>query len=295
MADGEHRAGNPRIVYLNGEFVPEDEARIPIMDRGLLFADAVYEGMGILDGGIVDVEKHLARLRRSLGEVSIPEPHTEHGFLEILGELVRRNGVDEGFLYLHVTRGVAERDYVPAPGLTPTVFGFTQPIHGDGAGAAPTGLTMRSQPDLRWARRDIKTTNLLGQVLAQWGAAAAGADEALLVASDGTVTEGGSVSFFPVVDGEVLVRRLSNDILPGVTRSTLLEAIEAEGAPSRERTYTLAEALAADEAMITGASSYVEPVVAIDGTPVGDGEPGPLTLRLRATYLSIVRSRLHTA
>ena len=137
-----------RIVCLNGEFVPEDEARIPIMDRGLLFADAVYEGMGVLDGGIVDVRKHLARLRRSLAEVGIPEPHTEEELLGILMELVRRNDVDEGFLYLHVTRGVAERSYVPAAGLIPTVFGFTQPLCGAPADAEPAGLTMSSQPEI---------------------------------------------------------------------------------------------------------------------------------------------------
>ena len=282
-----------RTVYLNGEFVPEDEARIPIMDRGLLFADAIYEGMGVLDGGIVDVRRHLARLRRSLAEVGIPEPHTEEELLGILMELVRRNDVDEGFLYLHVTRGVAERSYVPAAGRIPTGFGFTQPLYGAPADAEPAGLTMSSQPDLRWARRDIKTTNLLGQVLANWGASEAGADEALLVAPDGTVTEGGSVSFFPVVDGTVLVRSLSNDILPGVTRSTLLEVLEAEGIPIDERTYTLDEVLAADEAMITGASSYVEPIVAIDGQAIGAGEPGALTLHLRTAYLALVRSRLH--
>ena len=282
-----------RIVYLNGEFVDEAEARIPIMDRGLLFADALYEGMGVLDGAIVDVRKHLARLRRSLGEIAMPEPHTEEEFLEILTELVRRNDVNEGFLYLHVTRGVAERAYVPAAGLTATVFGFTQLLHGAPADVEPTGLTMSSQPDLRWARRDIKTTNLLGQVLAKWGADEAGADEALLVAPDGTVTEGGAVSFFPVVDGTVLVRPSSNDILPGVTRSTLLEVLEVEGIPIDERTYTLDEALAADEAMITGASSYIEPIVAIDGQAIGDGVPGALTLRLRAAYLALVRSRLH--
>ena len=283
-----------RIVCLNGEFVPEDEARIPIMDRGLLFADAIYEGMGVLDGGIVDVRRHLARLRRSLAEVGIPEPHTEEELLGILMELVRRNDVDEGFLYLHVTRGVAERSYVPAAGLIPTVFGFTQPLCGAPADAEPAGLTMSSQPDLRWARRDIKTTNLLGQVLANWGASEAGADEALLVAPDGTVTEGGSVSFFPVVAGTVLVRPLSQDILPGVTRRTLLEVLEAQGIPIDECTYTLGEVLAADEAMITGASSYVDPIVAIDGQAIGTGLPGNLTLHLRSSYLALVRSRLRS-
>ena len=286
-----------RNVYLNGAFVDEAEATLPIMDRGLLFADAVYEGIGVLDGRLVDGAKHLDRLDRSLAAVGIPAPMGRDELVAVLRELVARDGLDEGFLYLHVTRGVAERDYVHDGGLVPTVFAFTQPQHGVAADGEPTVRTMRTFPDLRWARRDVKTTNLLGQVLAKQAASDAGDDEALLVegsAGDAAaeVTEGGAVSFFPVVGDRLLVRPLSPEILPGVTRSSVLPVAAAEGLAIEERTYTLAEAMAADEAFITGASSYVEPVGAIDGVPVGDGGVGPWSRRLRAAYLADVRRRL---
>ena len=286
-----------RNVYLNGAFVDEAEATLPIMDRGLLFADAVYEGIGVLDGRLVDGAKHLDRLDRSLAAVGIPAPMGRDELVAVLRELVARDGLDEGFLYLHVTRGVAERDYVHDGGLVPTVFAFTQPQHGVAADGEPTVRTMRTFPDLRWARRDVKTTNLLGQVLAKQAASDAGDDEALLVegsAGDAAaeVTEGGAVSFFPVVGDRLLVRPLSPEILPGVTRSSVLPVAAAEGLAIEERTYTLAEAMAADEAFITGASSYVEPVGAIDGVPVGDGGVGPWSRRLRAAYLAAVRRRL---
>ena len=286
-----------RNVYLNGAFVDEAEATLPIMDRGLLFADAVYEGNGVLDGRLVDGAKHLDRLDRSLAAVGIPAPMGRDELVAVLRELVARDGLDEGFLYLHVTRGVAERDYVHDGGLVPTVFAFTQPQHGVAADGEPTVRTMRTFPDLRWARRDVKTTNLLGQVLAKQAASDAGDDEALLVegsAGDAAaeVTEGGAVSFFPVVGDRLLVRPLSPEILPGVTRSSVLPVAAAEGLAIEERTYTLAEAMAADEAFITGASSYVEPVGAIDGVPVGDGGVGPWSRRLRAAYLADVRRRL---
>lgn len=286
-----------RTIYLNGAFVDEAEATVPVMDRGLLFADAVYEGIGVLDGRLVDGAKHLDRLDRSLAAVGIPAPMGRADLVAVLHELVGRDGLDEGFLYLHVTRGVVERNYVHAGDLVPTVFAFTQPQHGVAASGEPVVRTMRTFPDLRWARRDVKTTNLLGQVLAKQAAAEAGDDEALLVKGDAgdaaaEVTEGGAVSFFPVVDGRLLVRPLSPEILPGVTRSSVLPVAVGEGLAVEERTYTLAEAMAADEAFITGASSYVEPVGAIDGVPMGDGTVGPWTRRLRAAYLADVRGRL---
>jgi D-alanine transaminase len=284
-------------VYLNGAFVDEAEAMVPIMDRGLLFADAVYEGIGVLDGRLVDGAKHLDRLERSLDAVGIAAPMGRAELVDVLRQLVAGDGLDEGFLYLHVTRGVAERNYVHAGDLVPTVFAFTQPQHGVAAADEPVVRTMRTFPDLRWARRDVKTTNLLGQVLAKQAASDAGDDEALLVKGDpgdptAEVTEGGAVSFFPVVDGRLLVRPLSPEVLPGVTRSSVLPVAAAEGLEVAERTYTLAEVLAADEAFITGASSYVEPVGAVDGVPVGDGGVGPWTRRLRTAYLADVRRRL---
>ncbi len=281
-----------RTVYINGAFLPEDQATVPIFDRGLLFADAVYEGLGVLDGQIIDFLRHMRRLRRSLGELVIPEPLGQEDFFAILMELIRRNGIGEGFLYLHVTRGVADRDYLYPEGLKPTVFALTQESHG-AADAPPQGITMQSTPDLRWQRRDIKTSNLLGQVLAKRAADAAGADEALMVGPDGFVTEGGATSFFIVKDRSIIARPVTNEILHGVTRQSMLAVAQAEDLRIQERRITLAEACEADEAFLTGASSYVEPVISIDGRKIGGGTPGDVTLKLRTHYLNAVRGSFY--
>lgn len=283
-----------RTVYLNGEFVPEDQASLPIFDRGLLFADAVYEGLGVLDGQIIDFVHHMARLRRSLGELEIAEPMDQDGFFTFLMELIRRNGIDEGFLYLHITRGVHDRDYLYPDNLAPNIFAFTQPLHGLTADEIPHPLSMQSSPDLRWARRDIKTSNLLGQVMAKQVAREAGVDEALMIDPEGFVTEGGCTSFFIVKDRVLHVRPLANDVLHGVTRKTMLRVAGEEGVEVSEGKFTLEDAYAADEAFQTGASSYVEPIGQIDGRVIGDGQPGPFTLKLREAYLAAVRASFYT-
>jgi len=278
-----------RIVYLNGSFLAGRDAKISIFDRGLLFADAVYEGLGVLDGQIVDRAKHLARLKRSLSELKIPNPYSDADYVAIFDRLISENALDEGFLYFQITRGAADRDYVPPHDLTPNVFAFTQDNPEPGAPAM--GRSMRSHPDLRWKRRDIKTTNLLGQVLAKTAADAAGAYEALMIDTDaGRITEGGATSFFIVKDGTVVARPVDNTILHGITRQTMLRVAAELGYEVALRTITLAEALAADEAFITGASSYIEPVVEIDGQIIGGGKPGAYTLALRARYLETVRA-----
>ncbi len=279
-----------RIVWLNGRFVPADEARVSIFDRGLLFSDAVYEGIGILDGQMIDAPVHMARLRRSLGELGIPEPMDEATLHAALTRLIAENLVTEGFLYLHVTRGVAERDYVPPEGLTPTVFAFTQAHPAPLADRPPVPVRLTSHPDLRWARRDIKTSNLLGQVLAKRAAAQAGSDEALMVDVEGYVTEGGCTSFFIVKDRVIVARPVTHDILNGVTRRAMLVVAKREGYRIETRRITLAEACAADEAFVTSASSYIEPVSHIDGVAIGADAPGPVTRHLRAEYLRRVRT-----
>ena len=277
-----------RIVYCRGEFVPEDRAVVPLMDRGLLFAAAVYEGLGILGGKIIDFPHHHARLVRSLGELGIAEPFTAAELWAVLTELIERNRADEGFLYLHVTRGVAERDYVYAEGLEPTVFAFVQAGHyGSAADAQPPVVSLATHDDWRWARRDIKTPNLLAQVIAKQAAHAAGADEALLLRGD-EVIEAGSASFFFVADGTIVTRPLSRDILPGVTRRSVLAVAAESGFEVDERTATLDEVLGAQEAFITASSSYVEAVGSIDGHPFV--APGPITTRLREIYLDHARA-----
>lgn len=279
-----------RTVWLNGAFMPEEKAQLPIFDRGLLFADAVYEGFGVLDGRIIDFPFHMQRLNRSLSELEMARPCSEQALYAALMELISRNGVTEAFLYLHITRGVHDRDYLYPEGLTGNVFAFTQPLHGGLAADPPQPLRLASAPDIRWARRDIKTSNLLGQVLAKEVARKAGADEALMIAPDGTVTECGAMSFFIVKNRRIFARPLDRSILPGITRQTMLRVAREQGMEIVEDRYTLKDVFQAEEAFATGASSYVQPVPEVDGRIIGDGETGPLTALLRAAYLKAVRA-----
>jgi len=275
----------PRIVYVNGAFLPIETASIPVMDRGFLFGDGIYEVTAVLDGHLIDNEPHLARLERSLGEIGIPNPHSREAWTEIQQALVARNNLSEGLIYLEVTRGVAERDFLSPAGLTPTVVMFTQAKSVRTSAALAKGAAVITVPDLRWARRDIKSTSLLAQVLAKRAAAAAGVNEAWMV-EDGTVTEGASSTAFIVTKaGEIVSRPLSHAVLPGVTRRAVLRLVAEKGLTFVERPFTVEEALAAEEAFFTSASSLVMPVTSIDGRPIGGGSPGPLTRELRQLYI----------
>ena len=285
-----------RIVYVNGDFVPFEEARIPIMDRGFLFGDGIYEVSAVLDGRLVDSAAHLARLERSLGEIGIANPHTAAQWTRMNEELVRRNALTEGLVYMEVTRGVAERDFAfPKPGTPPPVVMFTQAKTILRNPAAETGARVITVPDLRWKRRDIKSVALLAQVLAKQEAAAKGVAEAWMV-EDGFVTEGGSsTAFIIATDGTIVTRPLSTALLPGITRQAVMRLAAESGLRVDERLFTVAEAHAAAEAFFTSASAFVMPVVAIDDTPVGDGRPGPLTRRLRALYFDMARGAVSAA
>ena len=278
-----------RIVFLNGSFLPIEEAKVPFMDRGFMFGDGVYEGVGVLDGRLIDNEAHLERLERSLNEVRIPNPYTRAEWTAFQEEIARRNGMSEGFIYFQVTRGVAERDFFFPEGAKPTVAMFTQAKAIADAPAARTGIAVVTVPDLRWERRDIKAISLLAQVLAKQAAKEAGAQEAWMV-EEGFITEGGSSSAFIITKaGSIVVRPLSNAILPGITRKSLLRLSKEDGIVLEERRFTVAEAYDAAEAFLTSASNFVLPVVSIDGRPVGDGKPGPITQRLRELYLQMAR------
>ncbi|MHC8509111.1 MAG: D-amino-acid transaminase [Rhodospirillales bacterium] len=279
-----------RIVYLNGAFVPADEAKVSIFDRGLLFADGIYEVCGVLDGKLTDFDGHVRRMERSLGEIDQPMPLTGDEISGIMRELIQRNNFAEGMIYMQVNRGAAERDFVyDNAQLTQTVFMFHQEKPLEETKAAKIGIAMASVPDLRWKRRDIKSVALLPQVLAKQAAKNAGAAEALMVMDDGTVSEGGSSSFYFIKDETIVTRPLSKDILPGITRRSLLDLAQRENLKIEERTFTLAEALAADEAFITAASTMVCPVVEIDGNRIGGGQPGPMTAKLRKIYFKNAR------
>ncbi len=280
-----------RIVFLNGSFLPIEEAKVPFMDRGFMFGDGVYEGVAVLDGHLVDNDAHLERLERSLREVRIPNPYTRAEWTRLEDELARRNGMTEGFLYFQVTRGVAERDFMFPDDATPTVAMFTQAKSIVNAPAAEKGIAVITVPDQRWSRRDIKSLNLLAQVLAKQAAKEAGAHEAWMV-QDGFVTEGGSSSGFIVTkEGSIVVRPLSNAILPGITRKSLLALSQGAGIALEERMFTVEEAYGAAEAFMTSASAFVLPIVSIDGRAIGDGKPGPITKKLREIYIRMASSQ----
>jgi D-alanine transaminase len=281
-----------RTVYLNGDYVPDHEAKISIFDRAVNFGDAIYDVTGVLDGKLIDFEHHMQRYFSSLQKLSIESPLSRDEILQAFRRLVELNHLEEGLVYVQVTRGVAERDFVWPEGIKPNVFMFTQAKQSEENEAGRDGIKLASAVDIRWARRDIKSVNLLGQVLVKQAAHEAGAYEALMVDSEGYVTECGSTSFFMVQDDEILTRLLSNDILSGVTRRAILALCAAKGFKLIETRFTLEQALNADEAFVSGASTYILPVVKIDDHELSGGKPGELTLQLREIYLEHVRASL---
>ncbi|GAU80775.1 D-amino-acid transaminase [Bosea sp. 2YAB26] len=277
-----------RIVYVNGEYLPEEEARISIFDRGFIFGDGIYEVSAVLGGKLVDCDAHLARLERSCGEIRLALPWSRAELTAIHEELIKLNNIDEGGIYLQVSRGAADRDFAFPKDVAPTLVMFSQARNLSEAPAAKTGIKVVSCPDLRWARRDIKSVNLLGPVLAKQFAAESGAQEAWLV-EDGVVTEGASSTAW-IVKGKTLISRpLSNKVLPGITRKAVLAFLAETGFTFEERTFTLDEALDAEEAFITSANSFVMPVVSIDGHTIHNGAPGPTAIRLREIYIDFAR------
>lgn len=277
-----------RTVYLNGEYLPENEAKISIFDRGFLFADGVYEVTTVVDGKLIGFEGHFARLQRSLSELQIETEITREDLLEVHRQLVARNAIEQGMVYLQVTRGnPGDRDFAfPTEPTEPTVVLFTQEKQIVGTAIEDKGLKVISVEDLRWGRRDIKTVQLLYPSLAKMEAKAKGADDAWMV-QDGAVTEGTSNNAYIVKNGTIITRNLSNDILHGITRKSVLACAEALQMKVEERPFTLEEAAAADEAFATSASGFANPVVEIDGKTIGTGKPGPVAARLRDEYIRV--------
>jgi len=279
------------IAYVNGSFVPLSEAKVSILDRGFLFADGIYEVAAVLDGKLVDNASHLARLKRSVGEIALELPESLERIEQIQKELVARNKLESGLVYLEVTRGAdTSRDFAFPKGVKPTLVMFTSVKDIINAPSAKSGIAVITVPDIRWERRDIKSVALLAQVLAKQAAAAAGAGEAWMI-EDGKVTEGGSSSAFIVTQDDVLVTRQNgSEILPGCTRKAVVQLAEERQLRVEERAFTIAEALAAKEAFITSASSFVQPVVSIDGKLIANGKPGPMATRLREIYVDFARA-----
>ena len=277
-----------RTVYLNGDYLPETEAQVSIFDRGFLMADGVYEVTSVLDGKLIDFEGHIRRLERSLNELDMQKPAAFDDLLDIHRELVRLNGIEEGMIYLQITRGApGDRDFVyPDPETTkPTLVLFTQNKPGlADSPAAKTGIKVISLEDSRWARRDIKTVQLLYPSMAKMAAKAAGKDDAWMV-EDGKVTEGSSNNAYIVKGNTIITRHLGHEILHGITRAAVLRFAREAQMQVEERSFTIAEAQEADEAFITSASTFVMPVVEVDDRPIGTGAPGPIAARLREIYL----------
>ena len=276
-----------RTVYLNGEYLPETEAHVSIFDRGFVMGDGVYEVTSVLQGKLLDFEGHLVRLSRSLGELGMKNPLSREEWLAIHRKLVELNTIDEGIIYLQVTRGnPGDRDFAyPPAGTRPTLVMFTQAKPGlADAPAAKTGWRVISIDDLRWSRRDIKTVQLLYPSMAKMEAKHRGVDDAWFT-EDGFVTEGTSNNVYIVTGGKIVTRPLSQDILHGITRASMLRYAAEAQMQIEERAFTIAEAQAADEAFLTSASAFVMPVVEVDGVALGSGKPGPVAARLRELYL----------
>jgi D-alanine transaminase len=281
-----------QIAYVNGSFVPMADAKVSVLDRGFLFADGIYEVAAVLDGKLIDNESHLARLRRSVGEIALELPETIERIQEIQRELIALNHLVNGMVYLQVTRGAdSGRDFAfPKNAVKPTLVMFTSVKDIVNAPSAKTGIAVITVPDIRWERRDIKSVALLAQVLAKQAAAQAGAGEAWMI-EDGKITEGGSSSAFILTQDDVLVtRQNSSAILPGCTRKAVVALAEERQLRVEERAFTVEEALAAKEAFTTSATLFVQAVVTIDGKPVANGKPGPMTKRLREIYVDFARA-----
>ncbi len=260
-----------------------------MLDRGFLFAEAVYEVTAVIDGRLIDSASHLARLERSATAIGLALPHSAEEIEALQKELVARNGLQEGLIYLQLTRGAdAGRDFLPSPKLQPTMVMFTQAKRFLDSPAVQSGIAVVTTPDLRWARRDIKSVGLLAQAMAKQIAAEAGAQEAWMV-EDGFVTEGASSTAFLVTNEGIITRKYSQAVLAGCTGSAVMALAQESGLAVVHRPFTVDEALKAREAFITSASTLCQAVVRIDGTKIGSGSPGPVATRLRELYIEFAR------
>ena len=276
-----------RIVYVNGEYLNEADAKISVFDRGFLFADAVYEVSSVLAGKLIDNKGHLQRLSRSLNELNISAPASNDEITAIQKSLIEKNHLDQGLVYLQVTRGAADRDFTYPKGAKPSLVMFTQEKNLLQSPAAEKGISVITTPDIRWQRRDIKTVALLAACMAKMEAKKAGADDAWFE-EDGFITEGSSSNAYIVTkDGKIVTRHLGTQILAGITRQAIMKLAEQQQLVIEERPFSVDEALHAAEAFITSATTFVTPVIAINGEKIGEGQPGPIARILRKFYIQM--------
>ncbi len=274
-----------RIVYVNGEYLPEADAKISVFDRGFLFADGVYEVSSVLNGKLIDNEGHLTRLHRSMNELSLTPPATNEEIETAQKTLIEKNNLDQGLIYLQVSRGVADRGF-HFPENTPTsLVMFSQKLNILESPYAKKGMTIITVPDIRWGRRDIKTVQLLAPSMAKMAAKAAGADDAWMI-EDGYITEGSSNNAYIITkEGTLVTRHLGTEILAGITRKAIMRLAAEDNMKIEERLFTPEEAMDAAEAFLSSATTFVTPVVSIDGKTIGNGTPGPIAIKLREFYI----------
>ena len=274
-----------KMVYINGEYHEKEDAKISIFDRGFIFGDGVYEVVPVINSRMADQQYFLDRLKRSLNELQINFHFLDSDLISVLNKLIGLNQLIEGVVYLQITRGIADRDFIFPEDTPPSIVAFVMDIPLIDTKESSDGISVVSTTDLRWKRRDIKSINLLGQCLAKQDAHSRNGKEGWMV-EDGYVTEGVSSSAYIIRDRRIITRPLSHKILPGVRRRTLLEMQSNEEFEIEERLFTLQEAIAADEAFITSATQIVVPVIRIDGQQIADGEPGVITKKLRQLYIN---------
>lgn len=277
-------------VFLNGEFIDKDSAKISIFDRGFIFGDGIYEVVPVINSIIVEKDGFWDRFQRSLNEISLNLPYRNDEFESILNNLIEINSLKEGGLYIQITRGVAPRDFSFVKGVKPTIMAFAFSDSVLEHPAAKSGITIISTPDIRWKRRDIKSISLLGQCYAKNQATIAGADECFMV-EDGYVTEAGSSSAFIIKDRTLITKPLSNEILPGIRRNRLLNLAKQIGLQIQERKFSMDEVYNADECFISAATIILLPVIKADGKAINGGKIGPFTTKLRELYKEILKAQ----
>ena len=277
-------------VFLNGEFIDKDSAKISIFDRGFIFGDGIYEVVPVINSIIVEKDGFWDRFQRSLNEISLNLPYTNDEFESILNNLIEINSLKEGGLYIQITRGVAPRDFSFVKGVKPTIMAFAFSDSVLEHPAAKSGIIIISTPDIRWKRRDIKSISLLGQCYAKNQATIAGADECFMV-EDGYVTEAGSSSAFIIKDGALITKPLSNEILPGIRRNRLLNLAKQIGLQIQERKFSMDEVYNADECFISAATIILLPVIKADGKAINSGKIGEYTTKLRELYKEILKAQ----
>ncbi|MDD3883839.1 MAG: D-amino acid aminotransferase [Gallionella sp.] len=277
-------------IYLNGAYLPIEEARIPVLDRGFILGDGVYEVIPAYSGRAFRLGEHLRRLQHSLDGIRLSNPHSEAQWVEIVETLIARNEGEDQYLYLHVTRGVAKRDHAfPNPSVAPTVFAMSSPLPTPAPELLQSGIRCITMPDNRWLRCDIKAISLLPNVLLRQSAIEAGCSESLLIRDDSFLTEGAASNIFVVKDGVLLAPPKDHLMLPGITYDVILEMAEANAIPCEVRRIAKAEVFSADELLLTSSTKEVLAITTLDGKPVGTGRTGPMFARLHQLYQDFKR------